>query len=318
MKFVATIVLLAAAALVFTITQPDSAPDMTMGLVFAFVTVGLVYGIAGREKDATEVPRATDSIRNAVAIGILVVGSIATFLSFSNPMLGGLFAVLVLGGGGYLAYEMLNRRSSAFPEQLDGAHLMSHDAGASPLQKIKQAWQLQFDEDLLEQKNRVMLQIEALTARHHRTRTFESEADAIIASNRGAARREVPLIIYGQYKMAELEGFAVHELKRFEMDLRLEEKQREMDMKFSTARDFATRKTAEADALVKSLAGFHHQLHEIKKSKEPKQVREAKLTDIVNTIHGLRQELNDRLGIGQDDAPVVGEDVRPRDAASES
>jgi len=317
MKFVGAIVLLVAAALVFSITQPDAAPQMTMGLVIAVVTLGLVFAVAGTDRAEGATRKGMDPVRMLFGGVILIAGSIATFLAFSNVMMGILFAVVVLAGSGYMIYEQLNSRPSQNAEQMSPESLLRHDANASPLEKLKQGFHLGFDEELLERKNAIAMQMEALYARTHRTRTFGPLADTEIAANEGAQERQIPREDYSAYRLAELQGKAEHDLKKFEVDLRLYEQREGSRIDFNTAQDFATRVTAEASAIRKSLAGFHELLHFVKNSDDPEPVKRAKVADLVNTIKGLRQDLNGRMGLGQDDAAMGGKHSRRSHAPSE-
>lgn len=306
MKFVGAVLLLVAAALVFSFTQPDAAPQMTMGLVIAFVTIGIVFAIAGTDRPEGSTRKGLDPVRMFFGGIVLVTGTIATFMAFSNPAMGLLFAVTVLGGSGYLIYDQLNRRPAQHQEQLDPEYLLRHDANASPLEKMKQNFHAGFDEELLETKNRIAMQLEALTATTHRTRTFGPLADTEIAANRGAQRREIPREDYSQYRLAELEHFGAQELKRFEMELGLEQQEREAEIDFNAVRRVATRHTAEAEAIRVELSKLHSKLYLIKQSDLPSAVKRAKVKDITDIIRGFREELHGRLGTRTPDSALDG------------
>ena len=298
MKWVGAVLLFVAAALVFSFTEPLYQPEILKALVVAVVTGGLVFAITGPD-DA--VPKATDSIRKAGAVVILLAGAIATFGMFTSPTVGILFALLLLGGFGYVLYDVLNRRGGIGAEPLTTGHLMKQDANSSVMDLLREGVQLGFHQDLLAIKNQVALQIHQLTTTHDATRLIGHQTETEIAALKGAARREIPRIDYTAFRLAELQGMGEQELRRFELDLKLEEKERGHDLDFNAAKQFATRKLPEVKTIRESLVDFHNIFATIKHSSEPEDVKREKLADIVNIIKGLRRDLRERLGIEPDD-----------------
>ena len=109
-----------------------------------------------------------------------------------------------------------------------------------------------------------------------------------------------------QYRLAELAGLAETELKRFEMELRLEEKEREYDVEFNAVRRAATKVLAEVESVRSQLAKLHQRLYETKRSKLPAEVKRQQVLDLLNVIEGLRNELHGRLGTRPPDEAVDG------------
>ena len=141
MKAVGAILLLVAAALLFVYVNPDLAPDMTLGLVVAFVTVGIVAAIAGSDRVEGAPGKAMDPVRLAFGGLVLVAGTIATFMVFTNATVGFLLALMLLAGGGFLIYQRLNQPST------------SNSRPDTAMGKMNQSFDLGFDSDLLDKKN---------------------------------------------------------------------------------------------------------------------------------------------------------------------
>ena len=78
----------------------------------------------------------------------------------------------------------------------------------------------------------------------------------------------------------------------------------EHEIKFDTAKKFATRKKAEAESIRAALAQFHKLFDSIKRSTDSEDVKKAQLADVTMVIRGLRSDLNERLGIRPDDEAV--------------
>ena len=189
MMWVLAVILLVGAALLFSFTQPQSAPEMTKALVVAFITAGAVFGLS---KTGDAAPRATDSLRSGAAVFILVVGSIVTFSMFTSPALGVMFALVVLGGCGFLMWQTLNRRPGEGRQPLTTQSLTQHDANQSVIETLTEGWRLSFQQDLLDVKLQVAQRIAHLEAIHYGASVLPSAATADIAANLGAAKREIP------------------------------------------------------------------------------------------------------------------------------
>lgn len=170
-------------------------------------------------------------------------------------------------------------------------------------------WRMQFRKDLLDIQTQVAQSLSVLYSVHHQARLHGPQADAMIAGFRGAERREIFPIDYNAYRLAELQVIGQRELERFQMELRLEEKSREYDMKYDTAKKFATRKVDEVETLRKKLADLHRFIHDVEHSRLPDPVKKEQLADLANTVRGLRNELRERLGLEPDDEAVDRPDV---------